>query len=395
MNENVGSRYLFDKNETGLTLEDNLISTLDWDISKKGHLQAFEYLGGNYIKLTKIPKGIKVYWNTKNDRAGAMLLDDVNRGVKVSKQNKWGQLMAYRNYYLWSEGTLSQDETNPHIILEFTGKGVEVEYLVGSATEIQLLADQFNALNENLNKMAESLAEIEVSSTATAIANPIEVELPKDFQCTCIVNQTQINKLTSALRPSSSITNHINHFHIHFNWTATQTASANLTNICNEISKFILNQNLGVIQINSNYNIEYSLACSVAIQDSRQYTTTKDSPFLDEILAAANVRGIQTLTLNDTNFNYYNAGRGEQSYTGLVSSANGKITWLTGGVIEGMRSLKNQINYVGLAIGMGKSNGSYEYPDLLQHLKAYTPTTIAGQIWQIDYVFAIERIWKN
>lgn len=393
MNENVGTRYLFDKNETGLTLEDNLISTLDWDISKKGHLQAFEYLGGNYIKLTKIPKGIKVYWNTKNDRAGAMLLDDVNRGVKVSKQNKWGQLMAYRNYYLWSEGTLSQDETNPHIILEFTGKGVEVEYLVGSATEIQLLADQFNALNENLNKMAESLSQIEVSSTATAIANPIEVELPKDFQCTCTITQSQINKIASNLRPNVSITNHINHYHVHLAWTAAQTVSANVSTLLSNLSNFITNQNIGILTISSNYNIEYSLSMSMALVTDWNYTTTS---FYDECFTPASVKGIQTLTLNDTNFNFYNTTTGTQPFTGMVSNTNNKATLVMGGSQSGMRALKNQTNYVGLAIGYMNNISSAMPADMPQWLlNAGYSAHVVGTVWQIDYVFAIERIWKN
>lgn len=196
--ENIGSRYLFDKNETGLTLEDNLITTLEWNIQEKGHLTAFEYAGGNYIKLTKIPKGIKVYWNTKNDRASAMLLDDINRGVKVSKQNKNGQLMTYRNYYLWSEGTLAEDETNPNIILEFTGKGVEVEYLLGSATEVQLLADQFDTLNKNLESMVASLSSLEISAEANA--NQLVEMIPEDFNA---IVSTQIFKATDHVSPDS------------------------------------------------------------------------------------------------------------------------------------------------------------------------------------------------
>lgn len=391
--ENVGTRYLFDKNETGLTLEDNLISVLEWDIAKKGNWNAFSYIGGNYIKLTHLPKGIKLYWNTKNDRASAMLLDDINRGVKVSKQNKYGQLMNYRNYYLWSEGTLDPEETNTTIVLEITGKGVEVEYLIGSATEIQLLADQFNALNNNLEAMVKSLENLEVISEATAISNPIEVTLPEDFSCTCVINTTQINKISTELRPSVTITNHNNHWHIHLNWTAAQTTSANVTAMLNDISNYILNQNIGILQVSSNYNIQYQLGASVVFQSNIMYVDAKEAHY-DEVACAANVKGIQSLTQTDSNFNFYNVGRGTQSYTGVVSSTANLCNWVTGGSIEGMRLLKNQTNYIGLAIGQGMSNATAQVADLAQFIKMYYLGNVTGKIWQVDYVFAIEKIWK-
>lgn len=389
--ENVGSRYLFDKNETSLTLEDNLITTLEWNIQEKGHMNALEYIGGNYIKLTKIPKGIKVYWNTQNNRAGAMLLDDVNRGVKVSKQNKFGQLMTYRNYFLWSEGEIGPDESNPNIILEFTGKGVEVEYLLGSATEVQLLADQFNKLNQNLENMVESLSNLEISAEANA--NQLVLTLPQNFTWTVAINTTQINKIPVAYRPTIKITNHVDHYHINLAWSATPFASSTIVAAYTAIALNILTPLIGQLIIKSSLPISYTIKGIIQIGFKN---FPSDVVLYDELFTKPQVRGLQSINQTSVDYNAYGVAQGTNDGSGLIYTNNTSGFIVQGGQVDKLRITGGNINnYTGIAIGTSITNASNHYANILAWLLKYYPSYVTDCPLQIDFIAELDQIWNH
>lgn len=375
--ENVGSRYLFDKNDTGLTLEDNLISTLEWDISEKGHLNAFEYTGGNYIKLTKIPRGVKIYWNTKNDRAGAMLLDELNRGVKVSKQNKYGQLMNYRNYYLWSEGELSEIETDTTIILEFTGKGVEVEYLLGTTSQMELLTEQYAALlgelkqqNEHLNASLEELTNINYSIQREGAG----ITIPDNFTCELTISNDLTTKFNSILDSEvftgtlGTISNHNNnHWHLQLNLTNYDpTKHTNTTG--GLLDEILQSASTWTFLHKCNYAAEWSVGMAVRIFFNHNYTSVVGKGGMWWMGVPQEITTVFEPSGTNINYSlaypiesplsYFNAFSNQASADTSVYNFNQIMVNCIG---KGMRNLRNASYNIG--IGLGSAGDSFLHID--------------------------------
>lgn len=155
----ITNQYLYDKEDTALTLRDNLIKQFHWDLRKDGHLEAFEFVGGNTIKLAKKPLEIEIFVNTTRDRATALRLDEINRGFRVNRQNKYGQQQTYRNYYFWTQGQLSDLTTDAEIIVEISGVGVEVDYFLSNNSQLSLIADQFKIVADSLSDFKKTFKE--------------------------------------------------------------------------------------------------------------------------------------------------------------------------------------------------------------------------------------------
>lgn len=161
------TRYLFDENETSQTLANNSITPIEFDL-RRGNLTAHEIAGGNVIKLVAKPNSIRAYWNTTRDRSTAMILDDLNRGVKVMQQNKYGNLMTYRNIYLWTEGELQETDYDPFLKLEIAGISKEVDFLLGTQSQVEIMAKQWERIAESLQDFGEKLASIKEETIKTS-----------------------------------------------------------------------------------------------------------------------------------------------------------------------------------------------------------------------------------
>lgn len=119
-------------------LEDNYISPFKWNVAEQGQMHGVECIGGNCVKLAKIPNGIKVYCNSKNDFETAILLDDVNRGFKIVEMGL-NTHKQFRNFYFWSVGIISEEETDPEIMLEISGNAAFLEYFISSPTNLGIV----------------------------------------------------------------------------------------------------------------------------------------------------------------------------------------------------------------------------------------------------------------
>lgn len=119
-------------------LEDSYISPFRWDIVTQGHMEGVECVGGNCIKLAKIPNGISVYWNSKNDFETACLLDDINRGLKIIEMG-CKTYKQFRNFYFWSVGEISDEVTDTEIIIEISGNAPHIEYFLSSPSNIGVI----------------------------------------------------------------------------------------------------------------------------------------------------------------------------------------------------------------------------------------------------------------
>lgn len=119
-------------------LDDNYITPFKWDIKTQGQMNGIECIGGNSIKLAKLPNGIKIFWNSKNDFETACLLDDVNRGLKITHLGTY-TFKQFRNFYFWSVGEISEEEKDTEVILEISGNAPFIEYFISSPSNIGVI----------------------------------------------------------------------------------------------------------------------------------------------------------------------------------------------------------------------------------------------------------------
>lgn len=133
-NSNISNTYNLSDDDR-LTLPDDSIFVFNYDMIK-GHLEGFKLQGGNYIKISKIPAKTKIYWNSKFHRYSAKLLDESNRGMRILKQNNDLIMMTFQNFYIWTEGDLSDienwSENQRMLQIEISGVGAEITPLIAN-----------------------------------------------------------------------------------------------------------------------------------------------------------------------------------------------------------------------------------------------------------------------
>lgn len=119
----------------------------------------YEIVGGNYIQLMQLDfANVSLYYNTRNNREGAMQLNNQNRGMKWnSRDPNTGESRLFPKFYIWTEGISTIDliievSSNGDILTPLLGNSAVVESFISGlspATQINLN----NAINNTYSNI--------------------------------------------------------------------------------------------------------------------------------------------------------------------------------------------------------------------------------------------------
>ena len=134
------------------------LTNFKWNLRTQGHLNAEKLGACNYLKLSRIPVDIRLYWNKTNNRETAFSLDELVRGFKIDDRDEAGNAKTLNNIFLWSEGNIPQEPLSDLIELEYNGEGAMITPLLG-----------------NKSGAIDKIEKVSVVSTLDRVLNPIKV----------------------------------------------------------------------------------------------------------------------------------------------------------------------------------------------------------------------------
>lgn len=134
------------------------LTNFKWNLRTQGHLNAEKLGACNYLKLSRIPVDIRLYWNKTNNRETAFSLDELVRGFKIDDRDEAGNAKTLNNIFLWSEGEIPQEPLSDLIELEYNGEGAMITPLLG-----------------NKSGAIDKIEKVSVVSTLDRVLNPIKV----------------------------------------------------------------------------------------------------------------------------------------------------------------------------------------------------------------------------
>lgn len=103
-----------------------------WKLRANGHLNGEKIGAVNYLKLSRIPTDIRIYWNSTNNRDTAFSVDELVRGFKINERDEAGNAKTLDNVWLWSEGEIPIEPLSDIIEIEYNGAGDLIEPLLGN-----------------------------------------------------------------------------------------------------------------------------------------------------------------------------------------------------------------------------------------------------------------------
>ena len=129
-----------------------------WKLRANGHLKGEKIGAVNYLKLSRIPTDIRIFWNFTNNRDTAFSVDELVRGFKINERDAAGNAKTLDNVWLWSEGEIPIEPLSDIIEIEYNGAGDLIEPLLG-----------------NKSGTIDQIEKVQVVSAIDKILNPIKV----------------------------------------------------------------------------------------------------------------------------------------------------------------------------------------------------------------------------
>lgn len=108
------------------------LTNFTWKLRANGHLKGEKIGAVNYLKLSRIPSDIRIYWNSTNNRDTAFSVDELVRGFKINERDEAGNAKTLDNVWLWSEGEIPLEPLSDIIEIEYNGAGDLIEPLLGN-----------------------------------------------------------------------------------------------------------------------------------------------------------------------------------------------------------------------------------------------------------------------
>lgn len=108
------------------------LTNFTWKLRANGHLNGEKIGAVNYLKLSRIPTDIRIYWNSTNNRDTAFSVDELVRGFKINERDEAGNAKTLDNVWLWSEGEIPTEPLSDIIEIEYNGAGDLIEPLLGN-----------------------------------------------------------------------------------------------------------------------------------------------------------------------------------------------------------------------------------------------------------------------
>lgn len=134
------------------------LTNFTWKLRANGHLNGEKIGAVNYLKLSRIPNDIRIYWNSTNNRDTAFSVDELVRGFKINERDEAGNAKTLDNVWLWSEGEIPIEPLSDIIEIEYNGAGDLIEPLLG-----------------NKSGAIDKIEKVQVVSAIDKILNPIKV----------------------------------------------------------------------------------------------------------------------------------------------------------------------------------------------------------------------------
>ena len=129
-----------------------------WKLRANGHLKGEKIGAVNYLKLSRIPTDIRIFWNFTNNRDTAFSVDELVRGFKINERDAAGNAKTLDNVWLWSEGEIPIEPLSDIIEIEYNGAGDLIEPLLG-----------------NKSGTIDKIEKVQVVSAIDKVLNPIKV----------------------------------------------------------------------------------------------------------------------------------------------------------------------------------------------------------------------------
>ena len=147
-----------------------------WRLRANGHLKGEKIGAVNYLKLSRIPVDIRLYWNFTNNRDTAFSIDELVRGFKINERDEAGNAKTLDNVWLWSEGGIPIEPLSDVIEIEYNGAGELIEPLLG-----------------NKSGSIDKIEKVQVVSAIDKVLQPIKVVSTTNTQGKTIENYYRIN----------------------------------------------------------------------------------------------------------------------------------------------------------------------------------------------------------
>lgn len=139
------------------------LTNFTWKLRANGHLNGEKIGAVNYLKLSRIPSDIRIYWNSTNNRDTAFSVDELVRGFKINERDEAGNAKTLDNVWLWSEGEIPIEPLSDIIEIEYNGAGDLIEPLLG-----------------NKSGAIDKIEKVQVVSAIDKVLNPIKVVQQKN-----------------------------------------------------------------------------------------------------------------------------------------------------------------------------------------------------------------------
>ena len=134
------------------------LTNFTWKLRANGHLKGEKIGAVNYLKLSRIPTDIRIFWNFTNNRDTAFSVDELVRGFKINERDAAGNAKTLDNVWLWSEGEIPIEPLSDIIEIEYNGAGDLIEPLLG-----------------NKSGTIDKIEKVQVVSAIDKVLNPIKV----------------------------------------------------------------------------------------------------------------------------------------------------------------------------------------------------------------------------
>lgn len=141
------------------------LTNFTWKLRANGHLKGEKIGAVNYLKLSRIPTDIRIYWNSTNNRDTAFSVDELVRGFKINERDDAGNAKTLDNVWLWSEGEIPIEPLSDIIEIEYNGAGDLIEPLLG-----------------NKSGAIDKIEKVQVVSAIDKILQPIKVVQQNNMQ---------------------------------------------------------------------------------------------------------------------------------------------------------------------------------------------------------------------
>lgn len=134
------------------------LTNFTWKLRANGHLRGEKIGAVNYLKLSRIPTDIRIFWNSTNNRDTAFSIDELVRGFKINERDEAGNAKTLDNVWLWSEGEIPIEPLSDIVEIEYNGAGDLIEPLLG-----------------NKSGAIDKIEKVQVVSAIDKVLNPIKV----------------------------------------------------------------------------------------------------------------------------------------------------------------------------------------------------------------------------